>query len=515
MFSASFARLMLLVAVAPPTAADASASVRAAPEPIATRQSLFAIPFQIDEPMDPSRRPVEVQLYVSADRGASWQLYSKAPPTRRQFVFRAAGDGEFWFLVRTLDQSGQLWPRENSGPELRVAVDTTPPKLELKAHQAGTGQIVTRWQIDESNFDPASLKIQYRTDNDTSWQSVALDRGHAASGDARGANEVAWMPPAGSRQIQIRAEVADKAGNPSVNHAHVDLLASRPLETSISPAGTSGAGPQRPDSPGEPATTPSGPLTAQSNPPLQNQYIPPAESKNQWSTTPEAGSLSPGRKPQMVNSRRFELDYADESFGPSGVAKVELWATRDGGQTWGPFAVDDDGRSPMVVQVDQEGVYGFRIVPTSSTGVREHPPKAGDPPDVAVGVDLTQPTARILGVEPGTGPDSGRLVVRWQAADQMLADRPVSISVSENPSGPWTAIATGLENSGRYLWAVDGRAPGAIYVRLEVRDEAGNVAACETTESVAGDWARPSVRIRNVRPLGDSAWKPPKRYYFR
>ncbi len=81
------------------------ALVPAAPPPlpqlIPSRQAVFAIPYRLDHTDDPARQPVEVQLYVSVDRGAHWQFYAKQsvglvanlPP---QFPFRAGGDGEFW-----------------------------------------------------------------------------------------------------------------------------------------------------------------------------------------------------------------------------------------------------------------------------------------------------------------------------------------------------------------------------------------------------------------------------------
>ena len=75
---------------------------------------------------DPARQPVEVQLFVSGDRGAHWNLYSKAPPTQQNFLFRAGSDGEFWFAIRTIDRAGQVRPETISTPGLRVLVDTRP-----------------------------------------------------------------------------------------------------------------------------------------------------------------------------------------------------------------------------------------------------------------------------------------------------------------------------------------------------------------------------------------------------
>ncbi len=457
-------QLLALAAAATQAGANPSAATPPMPQTIATRQTLFAIPFRIPKPDHVSQEPVEVQLWVSGDRGANWDYYSKAEPARQQFMFRAGADGEYWFLVRTLDRSGRLRPESTGVPGLRVVVDTTPPKLQLQAQQGPAGQVTAQWKIDEPNPKSNSLTIQYRTTADGPWQPVAIGR----QNDARPAGtiqtgEVTWWPQAGSGVIQIRAEVADTAGNPAVSHAQVvtGQQAGRPQQL--------------------------------------------------------AGSgLPPGERPRVVNSRMFELDYDVESVGPSGIARVDLFGTRDGGQTWQSYATDDDNRSPLPVTVDEEGIYGFRVVVLNGAGLGGQPPKTGELPEVFVGVDLTKPTAQITAAKQGTGHESGQLIICWQADDKMLAARPVTLSFSEDPGGPWTTIAGGLENTGRYAWPIDNRMPHGIYLRLEVRDEAGNLGAFQTTEPVSLDGFRPSVRIRNVRPLGQSARRPPAtRYYSR
>jgi len=566
---APITRLVVLVATALATEAGVSASGRALPEPIATRQTLFAIPFQIDEPTSGSRQPVEVQLYVSVDRGVNWQLYGKTPPTQRRFMFRAVDDGEYWFLVRTLDQFGQLWPQETGGPELRVVVDTTPPKLELQARQEQAGQITTRWNIDEAQLNPDSLKIQYRTDADGLWHSVAIGRQDLDTSASSHSNEVAWVPPVDSKQIQIRAEVADKAGNPAVSHAQIDLVANRPRNSVADPdpgawyssssdiASEASAGIQRPgvavqeasissteDADADPAdsqyaantysddrdwdgqyaddrysqdpysgsrNTQTGSVAAEVNPAVQRRFDP----SNEPGTASNHENLSSVTTPKPVNSRLFELDYAVEAVDSSGIARVELWSTRDDGQTWEQFALDDDNRSPMRVKVAEEGRYGFRVVVTSGAGLGGRKPKRGEIPDVSIIVDLTKPTARIITVEPETGSDSGSMVITWDADDAMLADRPISILSSRTPGGPWTTIATGLENTGHYLWRADRLASDGAYLRLEALDAAGNVGEFETRQPIGNDRQRPAVFIRNVRPLGESARRQPKRYYFR
>ena len=79
-------------------------------------------------------------------------------------------------------------------------------------------------------------------------------------------------------------------------------------------------------------------------------------------------------------------------------------------------------------------------------------------------------------------------MISWEADDRMLAGRCVSLFFSDSPTGRWSTIARGLENTGRYCWSADRRVPERIYLRLEVRDEAGNVGSHETPTATASQF---------------------------
>jgi hypothetical protein len=151
----------------------------------------------------------------------------------------------------------------------------------------------------------------------------------------------------------------------------------------------------------------------------------------------------------------------------------------------------------------------------SATAAPAQPPKNGDLPEVWIGVDLSKPTTRILSAQEGSGPEAGNLTISWEAADKALAARPISLLFSETPGGPWTTIAAGLENTGRYCWPITSRLPQRVYLRLEARDEAGNIGTCETKEPVLLEGFYPSVHVRDVRPLSQSARGEGDRYYAR
>jgi hypothetical protein len=216
-----------------------------------------------------------------------------------------------------------------------------------------------------------------------------------------------------------------------------------------------------------------------------------------------AAAPPPDARPKFVGSRTFALEY-DVEVGRSGISKVELWATRDGGQTWFRVAQDDDNRTPLVVTVDDEGLYGFRLL-VESADAPSRPPVAGDAPELWVAVDLQRPIAEIIAIEQGAGNMNDHLIFRWRADDNNLEPRPISLFYSSRPSGPWSAVATSLENTGQYAWRVERHVPNRFFLRLEARDTAGNLAAFQTREPVAFAPPAASGRLRSAEPLDPTA----------
>jgi hypothetical protein len=273
------------------------------------------------------------------------------------------------------------------------------------------------------------------------------------------------------------------------------------------------SGPPAPAAPQRPAWTPQSSLAAEPHPALGRRYEPPQPaSPGLDGAGSTAGTRSSEVPLQMVNSRLFELDYDVDSVGPSGVGRVVLWGTRDNGRTWTGFGSDHDGRSPMLVAVPEEGVYGFRVGVENGAGLGGEKPQSGDPPEVRIGVDLTEPRARFLSAERGTGDQAGQLIVRWEAQDERLSARPVSLYYSDKVGGPWMKIASGLENTGSYAWPIGRRLPDRVYFRVEVCDEAGNVGSFETSDALSLDPVRPAARIGRVRPILDTAQTPGSRH---
>jgi hypothetical protein len=528
--------MLILAAAGEPAAADG----RPRSEPIQTRQTFFAIPFRIERTDQAATEPAAVQLQVSVDQGKTWKVYSKVQPNLDRFHFRADGDGEYWFAVQTVDQQGGLRPPQLTVPGLRVIVDTTTPRIDLDARRGPNGEITLRWRIAEPNLDPESMRVFYRTDTAPNLQSVAIDRKQLAAAGPIRFGDVSWWLQQGGTRAEIRVEVRDRAGNAAISHAQVNLQATtsqqpqpnpatpspqtagtpaqswrgggqspssprwQPQRTAVTTVGNAGGGPRLtgPPSAGAAPTaswpSPEGSVAIQINPALGNQYSPPSAA----GTSNEAHD--PSRRPRMVNSQVFELEYAVDAVGPSGIARVELWGTRDNGQTWTSFGVDEDKQSPLVITVKEEGIYGFRIAVESGMGLGGEPPASGTAPDVWIGVDLTKPDVRVISAEQLTGQHSGEIVIGWEAHDPILAHRPVSLLYSGSPGGPWLPVAENQEASGRYTWLAGKDVPDQVYLRIEARDDAGNIGIFESPQAITLDRLPPTGRIRDIRPVNPS-----------
>lgn len=199
----------------------------------------------------------------------------------------------------------------------------------------------------------------------------------------------------------------------------------------------------------------------------------------------------------IVNSRRIRLNYAINDVGPSGISTIELWATRDG-KSWARYSNEPPPDGPLVVHVADEGRYGFSIAVRNGVGVSSGTPKLGDEPQVWVVVDETSPEVKIGRVSVGQGHETGTIAVEWSATDERLTVKPVTLSVSTRKDGPWTPIATSIENTGRYVWHMPRDHPYAFYVKVEAADRAGNIGSDTTRDPIKIDLTRPKGTIIGV-----------------
>src|SRR5262249_3684512 len=121
---------------------------------------------------------------------------------------------------------------------------------------------------------------------------------------------------------------------------------------------------------------------------------------------------------RMINSKRITVNYEVKDVGPSGVSGVELWYTQDGSKTWKKRDVPPQPQPPYIIEVNDEGLYGFTLLAKNGIGLSKDPPQAGDLPQVWVEVDLTKPVVHLSAVNARCSGKSQCVVIHWTAADK-------------------------------------------------------------------------------------------------
>jgi hypothetical protein len=209
-----------------------------------------------------------------------------------------------------------------------------------------------------------------------------------------------------------------------------------------------------------------------------------------------------GRPLQLTRSRRFVWDYEIPAVrAAAGPLRAELWTTQDGGVTWQRTAVDNDGRSPIDVNLPATGLYGVRLELVADAGDESGGPRAGAAPDAGVGVDEEAPQIDLVAIARDETTPSGALVIRYVVHDPLITPRSVRLLYSPNAEGPWATIADGLENQGEHRWAPDRSVPAKVFVRAEAADAAGNVGSATSPAEISIAAPRFGGKLGGLRPL--------------
>lgn len=184
------------------------------------KHSTFTIPIEVA----PDKKDMirELYLFVSTDRGRTWQKIQTAKPTDQSFTFRAQTDGEYWFTLAYVDKNDKMEPRDirTEPPGLQVVVDKTPPSIAIETERDGDA-IAMNWRVAEPQPDLNSLKIEVKADGESDWREVPIRK--ALEGEMT-------IPVDPGKNYLVRASMADRAGNVAemTEQASVDGVASKP-----------------------------------------------------------------------------------------------------------------------------------------------------------------------------------------------------------------------------------------------------------------------------------------------
>ncbi|QDU09177.1 hypothetical protein [Gimesia aquarii] len=511
--------------------------------PVYTSKTQFRIPYHYDQAEIERLGAREIRLYVSTDRGVTWNHMKSVAPTARKFPFEANQDGEYWFSVRTLDSNNQLHP---SGrvfePGLRVVIDTTPPQLDLDLRQVSPGKVQLVWNATDKYLDPTKLVLEYAQNGSQNWQRVIV------APHSKG--QTTWSISQGG-VVAVRGSIKDRAANVGTSQKQIRVVAAasrtvpkpkQDVPDFNQPIAQGSSGFSKPE-----ALTPysdvpqplqtSQPDSFENQTPLANQQLPNVFPKNDGSTEPSLGGQSipdqikgqyvaddPEKRPlyaknrypvkekkwsserkQIVNATNFQIGFQIDEVGPSGVGAVELYITEDNGQKWYKYGEDPDKKSPFLVEVPHDGVYGFALRVRSGVGLADALPKSGEKPDVVVAVDRTAPTIKLNPVKQGLGGEGNKVTISWTVNELNPAEKPISINFSTQPQGPWEPIVEWQEDLGRFTWSVKQGNPSKFYLQVVARDAAGNLSEVVTPQPIIVDLTKPSGRIVDVEVMSSKA----------
>lgn len=379
------------------------------------------------------------------------------------------------------------------------------------------------WSVDDAFPNDGRTKVEYRPvgGSDVSWKSTPV-----SANDHRGTK----FNPNNNLPLQVRVTIEDQAGNTATQI--VDIAG---VTTGTLPADTMAMKPPlvtpptlpnvAPIEPGAKTPVPTAPpsvidLTSKAAPPVQATPAPAplATSTNTTSPLP-IGDLPPA---QVVNFVKFDLPYQIEA-GPSGISRIDLYATRDDGQTWTKWSEHDGRETPLKVALDRrynpqpEGTYGFRLVAVSGAGLSDAPPTRGMLPEFRMQVDLTPPIIKIFQPEADAS-HRDVLFLKWEATDKNLGKEPIAIEWSETASGPWKTVigsdnllpvaagiggtnAIRIANSGSYGWKLPANLPThKVFLKITAWDLAGNKSEVATPAPILVDLVKPKAKIQGLMP---------------
>jgi len=421
----------------------------------------FTLPFKFAATTGKIR---ELRLFYSLN-GGQWRKITTINGEQDRFDVDTDQDGEYTFAVQAEYENGSQEPTQldQLRPHIRIIVDSAPPNVKIAPLQGNPGTGGVEWLIEDPNLDPTSVRLECRYPGQVEWMSI--------EGTYRDRGDYFWQLKQGQK-LEVRVTARDRSKQPGQSQI---------------------------------VTTP----------PDGNGFQQPMNSN--------FGSNKTGQAKQFyINSKRITLE-TKVLVGKSGIAQVDLYQNSGNGKwsrveqvTVSPTdanpnqpAVQGDPNQPklefrkLTFEVQKEGLYGYIVGGKNGVGLGPGLPPDNTPARVLIEVDWTPPSVVIT--ESKVVPSGLRgnvLNIGWRVNDPNLAQKPIIIEISEDPNAKdkWTIIVQGLDNTGRYVWAVPENAPPKFYVRIRAIDRAGNPGEAITTQPVIADHHVPEFEIEGVEP---------------
>ncbi len=486
----------------------------------------------------------EVSLFLSRDNGDTYEFHQAIKPTDASFTLTAKDDGLYWVQVQENFLTGTNVPKNprELPPAEKLVIDTIKPVVKITSAEIINGEVLLEWKIEDKHPSDATTKIFYMPSGADSKEAKAWREVPPASINKR----TARFKPDFTGPVMVQVATADLAMNIGAENREVGgKPQGSPLTSTVMKPIVGDALPLPKETPSLaaaplpetsfPTTPPTStmplmaPTLANTAPAPTTSFSPPNTSKPiatgsgasaavmpiQPAAATVANDYTPLANSQMSKSPRFELNYTLD-VGPSGVARVDLYVTRDDGRSWIKWSTHDGRENPLKVVLDTrfnkeiEGDYGMALVPTSGAGLSEAAPASGTNPEMRVRVDMTAPVIKVY--QPTADPNNKHaLLLNWEASDANFGKEPIAIEYAEDPRGPWKSVSAPeattmqhrIDNTGSYSWQPPlNLATPKVYLRFTAWDTAGNKSDAVTPNPILVDLTKPKARIQGITPVG-------------
>lgn len=153
-----------------------------------------------------------VALYITEDHGRSWFHYGNDPDASSPMDVTVPNDGTYGFSFRVMSGTGfgDLPPQPGERPDVAIAVDQTPPTINMlplgHSQGANSHQLAIRWTAHDQTLPPRPVRVEYGPSPSGPWTPVAPPLANTG--------EFVWdvsQPMPGA--VYLRVSITDAAGN--------------------------------------------------------------------------------------------------------------------------------------------------------------------------------------------------------------------------------------------------------------------------------------------------------------
>src|SRR5262249_55670021 len=255
-------------------------------------------------------------------------------------------DGIYWFTMVEEDLQGRNIPADltRTPPDLKVLVDTVPPRVQFTNAKRNGEEVVVEWAVDDKYPDENNTKLHFRpAGSDGYWQEVTLPAGSktgvrfAAGTTSAVVVRVTACDLAGNK-TEVTREVGASAATTSTSMSPGNIPPTVPTPP-VTPISGTGSGPGATIPPPDSLAPPVGPVAPPSSPPSTGGTpgpITPASPVSPASpASPGAGAggtPASGQPLPIVDPRApVGSTLPAVSGGTGGPAPVAVWSGGSGG----------------------------------------------------------------------------------------------------------------------------------------------------------------------------------------